>query len=188
MNNSTSVDIEFTKRPIAITDCEMTGLYPHKGHELIEIGLVLVNQPQLEIIDTLEVRIRPEHLELADPQGMKVNGYTEELWKDAVPLKTAMEQYAVKTCDAIFSGYNICVDWAFIDEGFRKAGISHSMDYHMIDIPSIAWAKLRINDVKKVRLRALCELLGVEPEPDVHRAINGAMTAYQVLKKLLEMK
>lgn len=177
--------IKFTERPIAITDCEMTGLDSSR-HELIEIGLVLIDQPGLNIIDTFEVKIRPEHIETADPKALQVNGYTSESWQNAVSLKEAMEQYGRKTQNAIFAAYNIAVDWSFIDLAFKKTGVSHSMDYHMIDIPSIAWAKLRHTSIEKIRLSVLAPLLGVPPEPEVHRAINGANVAYQILKKLLE--
>ncbi len=178
-------EINFFQRPIAITDLEMTGLDPH-SHEIIEIGLIVVRQPDLKIIDTLDIKVRPEHIETATPEALKVNGYRAEDWTEAIPLSGALELYAQKTAGAIFCAQTINNDWPFLAEGFYKTGVRHSMDYHMIDIPSIAWIKLRFADIEKVRLSALCKYFDIVPEPEIHRAMNGAKLGHEVLKKLIE--
>lgn len=174
----------FFKRPLAITDLEMTGLDP-SVHEIIEIGLVLVDQDTFEIKDTLNVQVKPEHIGTASPEALVVNGYKAEDWNDAIPLKEALQIYAEKTRGAVFCGQVVSVDWGFLAEGFRKTGVVHSMDYHQVDVPSIAWAKLRHTGIEKVKLSALCKYFGIPEEPQEHRAINGAMKAYEVLKKLI---
>ncbi len=176
----------FLKRPIAITDLEMTGLDPAQ-HEIIEMGLVLVGQPNLEVIDTLDLKVHPEHPETAEPEALKVNGYRPEDWQDAVPLTEALEQYAAKTAGAVFAAYNITYDWGFLERAFKKTGVKHTMDYHRIDIPSIAWAFMRQRGVQHVRLSVLSRYFGLHEEPLPHRAINGAMAAYEVLKKLVTL-
>lgn len=179
-------EINFFERPIAVTDLEMTGLDP-SIHEIIEIGLLVVRQPSFEIIDTLNIKVKPEHPETASAEALAVTGYTSDGWKDALPLKEALELYAQKTVGGIFCAQTINNDWAFLSQGFRTTGVQHSMDYHMIDIPSIAWEKLRATGIKKIRLSELCKYFSIEPEPARHEAINGAMKAYEVLKKLLEL-
>ena len=65
----------------------------------------------------------------------------------------------------------------------RKTGIQDMMDYHRIDLLSIAWTKgLAKNE--KWNLKTACEMFGIPPEPDPHNALNGAMTAYELFKKL----
>ena len=177
------MDPNFFKRLIAVTDLEMTGLNPDT-HEIIEVGLVLADHETWEIADTLDLKVKPEHPETADPSALKVNGYRAEDWQDAVPLKEALEQYASKTKGAIFCAHNIAFDWAFLDKAFRKTGVKHEMDYHQIDVPSIAWAKLRHTGIGMIRLSALCRYFGIPEEPPQHRAINGARVAYEVLKRL----
>lgn len=178
--------MNFFKRPIAVTDLEMTGLDPHI-HEIIEIGLVVVDPATMDITDTLDVKVKPEHIQTADPQALKTNGYAPEDWGDAVSLKDALQRYAAKTENAVFCAQTINNDWGFLAEGFYRTGVKHTMDYHMIDIPSIAWAALRHTGIQKVRLRELCKYFGIPPEPDQHRAINGATKAYEVLKRLVAM-
>jgi DNA polymerase-3 subunit epsilon len=180
-------DLNFFERPIAITDLEMTGLDPDI-HEIIEIGLVVVRQDTFEIIDTLDIKVRPERIETADPAAIKVAGYKSEEWGDAVSLKEALMLYAEKTKDAVFCAQTINNDWAFLSRAFKSTDVQHSMDYHMIDIPSIAWEKLRGKGVDKVRLGSMAQYFGIPREPEVHRAMNGAKLAYEVLKKLISLK
>ncbi|MBX4211409.1 MAG: 3'-5' exonuclease [Candidatus Yanofskybacteria bacterium] len=178
------IDISFLKRPLAITDLEMTGL-DVDTHEIIEIGLVVVNQETLEIQDELDIKVRPEHIQTADPEALVVNGYREEDWRDAISQKEGFERYIEKTNGAVFSAWNIAWDWNFLMRALKQQGLKHTMDYHLIDLPSIAWAKLRGKGLEQMRLSALCRYFGIPEEPKEHRAINGARTAYEVLKKLL---
>lgn len=180
-------DKNFFTRPIAITDLEMTGLDPDI-HEIIEIGLVVVRQDTFEIIDTLDLKVKPEHPETGTEEAIRISGYNTKDWEGAIPLKDALTQYVEKTKDAIFCAQTINNDWLWLSRAFKKTGVQHSMDYHMIDIPSISWEKMRGKGVNKVRLGAMAEYLGIPREPEVHRALNGAMLAYEVLKKLLAME
>jgi len=179
-------DLNFFQRPIAITDLEMTGLDADR-HEIIEIGLLVVRQDTFEITDRLDMKVKPEHPETGDPEAIAVAGYVEKEWQDAVSLKEALQQYAAKTENAVFCAQTINNDWLWLSRGFQKTGVQHSMDYHMIDIPSIAWEKMRDKNVTKVRLGALAEYFGIPREPKIHRAFNGAMLAYEVLKKLISL-
>ena len=173
-----------TDRPLAITDCEMTGLDPRR-HEIIEIGLVLAHPRTLDIIDTLDVKVKPEHIETADPDALKINGYNEGDWKDALTLQVALAQYATKTANGIFTAQNVSSDWSFIDAAFEKTQLWNRLDYHRIDTFAIAWAKLRHSGLKEFNLVSIAEFLGVPKEPLPHRAINGAMCAYEIYKKLM---
>ena len=85
---------------LAFIDVETTGFSPEK-HEIIELAVVLAKQtpregkgPKLEIIQEKEWKIKPEHLETAEEQALRVNGYNEVDWMFAVDLKNAMEEFA----------------------------------------------------------------------------------------------
>ncbi|MEK7194999.1 MAG: 3'-5' exonuclease [Patescibacteria group bacterium] len=174
----------FFKRPLAITDVETTGLDVRR-HEIIEIGLVLVDQETFEIKDTLDIKVIPTHLETADPKSFLISGFRPDHWPEAIPLKDAMTQYSAKTEGAVFASWNITFDWQFIEEAFRTTRVRDGIDYHRIDLPTIAWLKLRNAGLEKISLKEICKLYGIEPEPSPHRGINGAMKAYEVLKKLI---
>lgn len=169
-------------RPLAITDIETTGLDPI-GHEIIELGLVLVDQKTYEVLDSWSVKVKPEHIDTATPEALAVNGYVGELWQDAYNLKIAMNSYKKKTKDAIFVSHNVTFDWSFIYEAFAKTNLESLMDYHRLDLFSLAWLSLS-DKLLKINLAALCDYFNIEKEPEPHAAINGAMKAFEVLKKL----
>ncbi len=74
---------DISKRPIAMTDLETSGAV-FGEHEILEIGLVLFDQHTFEIIDTLNIKIKPEHIENAVPAALERNGYKPENWIDAI--------------------------------------------------------------------------------------------------------
>lgn len=152
-------------------------------HEILEVGLVVFDQKSFEITDTLNIKVKPEHIENAVPAALERNGYNEKDWQAAVSLKEAIEKYAKKTRGAIFAAYNATFDWGFMNDAFKSTGIKDKMDYHRLDVLSIAWAK-GLKDSEKWNLKGACEVFGVLPEPDPHNALNGAMTAYELFKKL----
>jgi len=174
------------ERKIAMTDVETTGDV-FGLHEILEIGLVVFDQTNFEITDTLNIKTRPEHMENALQIALDRNGYNEKDWNEAVPLRNAMEQYSEKTRDAVFCAYNATFDWGFVSEAFRTTDIENKMDYHRLDLLSIAWVK-GLNKSEKWSLKTACEIFGIPPEPPVHRAINGAMAAYELFKKLNESR
>ena len=172
------------ERNIAITDIETSGDVFAK-HEILEIGLVVINPQTLEIVDTLNIKVKPEHIENAVPEALERNGYKEENWREAVSLKEAMEKYSLKTKDAIFYAYNVSFDWGFMNEAFRKTGVKNLMDYHHIDLMSMAYLKLK-DKINSLSLTSVSESFGIPKEPTPHIALNGAMQAYYLLKSLMK--
>ena len=74
----------FEPRPFAFLDIETTGRHPGI-HELLEIGVVVTRGDNLALIDSFEVKVRPEHFELAEPEALAINHWSQEGWKDALP-------------------------------------------------------------------------------------------------------
>lgn len=179
------------KHNLAFIDVETTGVDPEK-HEIIELGVVLVKQlgeegKDFEVISELDLKIKPEHIETADPQALKVNGYDEGQWIFANTLKEAMTVFSEKTKDAIFVAHNITFDNAFIEKAFQKTGVLSQMFYPKIDTISVAYAKLHKNlKVEKFRLQKLCEYFGIQNNK-AHTALSDARATFEVYKKLMEL-
>lgn len=173
-------------RKLAITDVETTGRNCYK-HEIVEIGLIVADQMTLQVLDIMDVKVKPTRLDRAEPIALEVNGYTEEAWQDAVDLKTAMLEYAEKTKGAIFCAHNVIFDWGFIDRSFYECDIENPLHYLRFDTLSIAWSRMHGSEnVRSLTLKNVSEFFGVEPEPDPHRGIHGAICAYHVLCKIHE--
>jgi DNA polymerase III epsilon subunit-like protein len=54
--------------------------------------------------------------------------------------------------------------------------------YHRLDLLTLAWDRLPPGAF--LSLKKVCERLDIPPEPDLHRALAGALSAFKVLKKL----
>lgn len=177
--------MDFNSRPLAITDFEMTGLDSQR-HEIIEIGLVLVNQKALKIKKILDLKVEPQNLKTADPEALKVAGYNKKDWAKAVSVDTAIQKYLEIAKDGILCSWNVANEWNFLEAALRKTKLNRTLDYHSLDLFTFSWMKLKNSELKDFGLRHVCKHLGIKPEPKPHRAINGAMKAYEIFKKLME--
>ncbi len=177
--------MNLSSRNIAITDIETSGDI-FGVHEILEIGLVLVHPKTYEIIDTLSVKIKPDQIQNAVPAALERNGYSEEKWKGAITLQEGMEMYSHKTRDAIFYAYNVSFDWGIMRHAFHTTGVKDMMDYHRIDLMSIAYSKYR--DAESLSFNTISTRAGIPPEPMPHSALNGAMQGYYLLKHLFGSK
>ncbi len=178
---------------LAFIDTETTGLEPEK-HELIEIGLILAEQslsPEKKIVlnmtEEWEVKIKPLHLESADPESLIISHYNESDWANAVDLPEALLELSKKTEGAIMVGHNVAFDFAFLQKAFVETKVENKMHYHKLDTISIAFAKLYgQEEVEKFSLRALCEYLGVENK-NAHTALSDARATFLVFEKLMAL-
>lgn len=168
---------------LAFVDLELTGLNPHV-HEILEIGLIRVKQPKLDVIEEWETKVKPEHIETADPDSLKVNGYTDEEWKDAPTLDEALKIFLPKVEGAILVGQNVAWDWWFLKEALLARNIPTPFVRQLLDIHSIAYAKLKNAPIEEFHLGQIADYLGIS-QPERHRALADARRAYEVYKKLL---
>jgi len=175
-------NMNFKKRKLAITDLETTGDIPGV-HEIIEVGLVVCDSKTFEIVDKWSVKVRPLHIENAIPKAMERNSYKEEDWKEVGNLKEAMEIYSEKTKDCVFYAYNITFDWGFIIDAFKQTGLENKMDYHRFDVMSMVYQKFG-KQMESVSSNTASKIIGIPEEVMPHSALNGAMQAYEMLKRL----
>ncbi len=173
---------------IAMTDLETSGDV-FGVHEILEIGLVVFDQNTFEIKETMNVKVKPEKINNAVPEALLVNGYNEIDWEGAVSLDEAMQEYAEKTKDCVFCAYNVSFDWGFISNAFYKCKIPNHMstreNHDRLDLLSIAYER-GMKDEQSLSLKNACIKFGIPTEPEEHRALNGAMTAYNLFKKFYE--
>lgn len=176
-------------------------------HEIIDIGCVLVRSDTLEVVGEFETLVWPEHPERCIPNI--INHYPERAtvgeWDDAVPLKKAIRDLFATCAEysngevVVPGGQNWFFDWSFLTVAFAQCGISEDewmqyLSYKRFDTASMAISALREPhtslDMSVFSLRSgkLQELLGIEPEPIPHRAINGARQALEVFRKLDALK
>lgn len=175
-------------KKIAMTDLETSGDI-FGVHEILEIGLVLFDPETFGIIDSYNRKVKPTNIENAKQAALDYNGYNEKDWEEAVSLEEAVREYKERAGDGVFCAYNATFDWGFINHAFLKTGIENPMstfeNHDRLDLLSIAWTKGLKNE-SSFSLKTACRLFGIAPEPEPHNALNGAMTAYKLFKKLSE--
>lgn len=178
------------KHRLAFIDVETTGLNPDR-HELIQIGIVLADQiwnghkVELKHIDEIELKIKPERIADADPQALRVNGYTPAEWIFAYSLPEAMKIFADKTKDCIFVAHNACFDYLFIDKALHVTNTENLMHFYKIDTLSVAYARLGARgDIEKYSLSALCDIFGIK-NSNAHTALADAHATYELFPKLI---
>lgn len=173
------------KHNLAFIDIETTGLNPIK-HEIIEIGCVITTS-LLEVIEEFELKIKPEHIEDADPVSLKISHYDVTLWKKAYTLQKALKILSEKVKDCIMVGHNVAFDSGFLEHAYGETGVINSMHYHKLDTISIAWAKLhREPDLEHFSLRELCVRFGIK-NADAHTGLGDARATFELYKKLMEL-
>ncbi len=158
---------------ICILDIETTGLDPY-SHEIIEIGALLNGK-------RFNVKVMPRHPKTAEKASIRINGYTQKKWEKAVQLQTAMLELTEFAKGSTLATYNVSFDWLFLHRSFALTFGTSPFIYHRIDIMSMVYERTG----KIMTLKEACKEFGIREEPKVHRAINGANRAYQVMEKLI---
>lgn len=180
-------------RPLAFIDVETTGTQPGK-HELLELGAVVTaGDSPYAVRDSFEVKIRPERLSDAEPEALRVNRFSEEEWRDALPSDRAVRDFCERVSGASFWGWNVSFDRAFLEPAMNRAGITleaYEIDYTWYDakIEFMRWAKLVGREAEfapRFSLRSARQAFGIENE-DAHRALSDALATYRMFVRLQE--
>ncbi len=174
---------------LAFVDIETTGLDPERG-EIIELAVVLaeLKDEVLTVVDQLDLKVAPKHIETADAQALRINGYNEADWIFAVTIEEALRAFVDKTSGAVFVAHNATFDYGFIETNLRRYQIESKLHYHKLDTLSLAFGILHTNDdIGKLSLRALCEKYSIENKK-AHSAFADAYATYEVFKKLMNLK
>lgn len=176
---------------LAMLDVETTGLVPGY-HEMIDIGLVVTTVDGTPI-DSLFLRIQPEHPERTSEGARSVNAFDAARWRDLGALDASQAVDSLRRFHSAVAGgrhmmlvaFNSQFDAAFLDHLFRGVDASWRELYHyfVLDIPSMAW----VLGYRELTGSALASRLGIEDEPRVaeeHTGITGAMLNVRIYQEL----
>ena len=120
------------KTTVAFVDLETTGLDPSR-HDIIELGIIRVDARTLEVLDEHEALVAPERLGEAQLDVLAINGFTTAAWEHALPLREALLEVAPLLDGALVAGHNVGFDWAFLETGFRRTGLTlPNVDVHFV--------------------------------------------------------
>ncbi len=184
MNNQIK-KISIKDLDLAFIDTETTGVEPR--HELIELAVVRVSGYNFSVLEEWEAKIKPRHIELANPEALKINHYNKEDWKGALDLETALKIFLEKTADVILVGHNLVFDWFYIHKALAEFDLKPTFYYKSLDTFSLGWQKLRhLPEFNNLSLSEMANYFGIIQEKP-HSALDDARTTYKVFLKLLEI-
>lgn len=171
---------------LIFVDIETTGTDPDK-HEIIELAYILVRQDKgiFTVIEEREFKVKPEHIETAEPAALKMNGYDEGQWIFASSLADVMKAFGAASKSAVFVAQNVTFDYSFIERALAKSGVPNELYYAKLDTISMAYNKL-YKDPRATgfTLKKLCEYFGVE-NGKAHTALADTRATFEVFKKLM---
>jgi DNA polymerase III epsilon subunit-like protein len=164
------------KKPLAFIDVETTGLNSQL-HEIIEISIIRVC-PKKGMTNYTS-KIKPVHIEYAEPRALAINGYNEKDWFHAPDAEQVMSRVADLTSGCILVGHNVRFDEEFLSETCFRNGIKTRYDRRMIDTVTLALEHL--HNLKSVSMDSIREYFDWK---EGHRARIDVLQTYMLYKKL----
>jgi len=174
-------DTKIRERPLAFVDLEFSGL--GASHEIMQIGCVLVSQPDFKVLREWGVRVKPTHIESADPTALGLIGYSEEKWKDALPLPDALRQFNEVADSAVLIGYNFVWDFFFLKKSYTETGLVPAYHWQVLDVLPMAFAELYDSNLRGFRMREIVTSLKLKERP-AHDALEDSRTTYEIFMYL----
>jgi DNA polymerase III alpha subunit (gram-positive type) len=176
-------DTHIKERPLAFVDLEFSGL--EADSEILQIGVVLVSQPDFAVVGEWQAKVKPHHIETGDTTSLKIIGYSARKWKDALPLKQALEQLNIFVKDAVLIGYNVVGDFYQLKKSYHHVGLVPSYHWQVLDVLSMIFAELYRSKMDGFRMREVVKHFHLKNQ-HWHDALVDARATYEIFVKLMK--
>lgn len=164
-------------------DTETTGLSPHTGDRIIEVGLVSFRcDAEGRVVD------QQEYGKLVNPEipipraATEVSKLRDEDLADAPLFVDIAEEVASFFDGAVAVAHNYPFDHAFLTAELERVGVGWIEPLASID--TVDLSRRRFPDAQSHKLEALCQRTGVTLK-DAHRAVHDARACGEALFALL---
>ena len=158
-----------------ILDTETTGLNPHEGDRIVELGCVeLVNR--MPTGRHFREYINPERDVPA--QATRIHGLTTEFLKDKPVFAEVVEAFLEFVGDADLVAHNAEFDMRFVNCELENLGLEGIAPTRVIDTLQMARSKY---PGAQNSLDALCRRLGID---NSNRSLHGALLDAQLLAEV----
>lgn len=160
-------------------DCEMTGLQPMQGDEIIQIGAVRVVSGRILTGERYERLVNPGRP--IPPASIRFHGLTDADVAGKPPIGEVLREFRSYVEDAVMVGHNAAFDMKFLTLRQAQAGVT--FDNPVLDTMLIS--KMLDPEEDDHSLDALCERYGV-PILGRHTATGDAIATAELLLRLCE--
>ena len=164
-----------------VLDTETTGLRAYY-HEIVSFCGIKIDK-DLREIERLTLKILPLNPQRADPEAIKINGYSSHRWRGALPPDEAAPKIAEFMRDCIPVAHNWAFDRGFILALFKAGGRQDlKIIRRGIDTIALSIAALAPYGIKTYSLDAIGGLLGWPKQK--HRAEADAVMCLALFRIL----
>jgi DNA polymerase III alpha subunit (gram-positive type) len=173
----------FKDRPIMFIDFEMTGLNVN-SHEIIEVAALLVRPPHFTIDNSYYSKVAPQHIATADPRALELLHYSPQAWQDAIPLRQMLQDLTAFAPNCFLAGWSVQNEWNFLIHALEQEKMPYFFDEKMIEVWSLAYAKLYTNQtLDRLSLANTCKLFKIPI--DQHKPDSDIRATYEIFKRLV---
>lgn len=162
-------------------DTETTGLSPER-HEVIEVALITTDN-QFNITGSHVYKIKPFNISRADPEALKVNGYSDAAWADAIEpyeaaqaIRSIMDEYRRH----ILVAHNPSFDIAHIQTLFERNKEDPRIPNPIMDTRGVALQTFKAFGLGGTSMNKICFFL--QWHKPQHRAYNDALLCIRIMK------
>lgn len=165
-----------------VFDTETTGLYPHLGDAIIEIGALRIDKEGKEL-DEFQRFIHtgiPSH-----PDTIKIHGLSDQfIAKHGEPLEKVMREFVEFVGDTTLVGHNIkSFDMKFLNRHLLQVGLT-PIENSLID--TLDLSRQKMPHLGRHRLQSLANEFGIDYS-NAHRALEDVKINAVVFLRLLNM-
>jgi DNA polymerase III epsilon subunit-like protein len=177
-------------RPLVFLDTETTGLIPGH-HEIIEICMVKHEHEVAARIECPERKSQVYNLflpmfpERIDPRAAEINGFdmTDWLARGAIEFHEGIDEIVAYMEDCTVVGFNPWFDLRFI--AASALGREMKMNYHALDLCSMAYPLKAAGIINSVSAKAICEFFEIDYS-NAHRACDDVELSIECYRRLLD--
>ncbi len=161
----------------AVVDVETTGGYAG-AHRVTEVGIAISNGK--EIIDTFHTLINPD--KIIPRHITALTGIDDDMVLNAPRFEEKADEIEALLTDSIFVAHNVNFDYSFIRGELAKLG----RNFRSRKLCTARYARSILTDQHGFSLNKLARRFGIVNEQP-HRALSDALTAAEILHRLLAM-
>jgi len=174
---------------LVFIDLETTGL-DSALHEIVEFAAI-VTDLKLKEVGRFVYKVLPQHIETAEPEALKANGYDAEVWKkEGVQITRALQlinRLVPKKQRGIVVGHNVkTFDLPFVRKAYAETKLFDPLSHYTIDTLDLAVAYCIASGIKlpNLKLTTLVNHFGLT-NLSVHHAMYDVSVTMEVFKEIV---
>lgn len=172
-------DLPIREVPFVVFDCEMTGLHPNQGDEIIQIGAVRVVRGRVISGEAAEWLVNPGRP--IPPGSIQFHGLTDADVSESPPIAQVLPRFHDFAGDAVLVGHNVAFDMKFITLKERAAGLKFTNPV----LDTMLVSSMLDEGEDDHSLDALCDRYGI-PISGRHTALGDTIGTAELLLRLID--